>query len=158
MFKLVTGVILIAALFFYYTRGAHDPAETEKNVAVGSAFLKQNQDNAGVKVTESGLQYKVLKAGIGSSHPKSNSKVTVHYHGTLINGEVFDSSLDRGEPATFRLNQVIPGWTEGVQLMVVGEKTRFFIPSNLAYGSRAAGKIAPGSTLIFDIELIAIDQ
>jgi peptidylprolyl isomerase len=107
--------------------------------------------------TASGLQYKVLTEGSGTEHPSASSKVTVHYHGTLLDGKVFDSSVDRGEPIGFGLNQVIKGWTEGVQLMVVGEKTRFYIPSNLAYGDSAAGKIAPGSLLIFDVELLKIN-
>ena len=100
---------------------------------------------------------KFLTAGTGSEHPSAFSKVKVHYHGTLVDGTVFDSSVDRGEPISFGLNQVIKGWTEGVQLMVVGEKTRFYIPSNLAYGNSATGKITPGSLLIFDVELLAIN-
>jgi peptidylprolyl isomerase len=99
----------------------------------------------------------VLSPGDGEVHPTSTDKVTVHYHGTLLDGTVFDSSVDRGEPIAFGLNQVIKGWTEGVQLMVTGEKTRFFIPSKLAYGNQSMGAIKGGSTLIFDVELIAID-
>jgi len=91
------------------------------------------------------------------THPIATDRVKVHYHGTLIDGTVFDSSVDRGEPISFALNRVIAGWTEGLQLMVEGEKTRFFIPSTLAYGNRRAGKIQPGSTLIFDVELIGIN-
>lgn len=91
-------------------------------------------------------------------HPTARDKVRVHYHGTLLDGTVFDSSVDRNQPISFGLNQVIKGWTEGVQLMVVGEKTRFFIPANLAYGNRSAGKIQPGSTLIFDVELLGINE
>ena len=119
--------------------------------------MQNNATEDGVASTASGLQYKVLNAGTGSSHPKATDRVKVHYHGTLIDGTVFDSSVDRGEPITFGLNQVVPGWTEGLQLMVEGEKTRFFIPSSLAYGKRAAGSIQPGSTLIFDVELIGIN-
>ena len=119
----------------------------------GKAFLAENQNKEGIKTTGSGLQYQVLQAGEGQAHPGPKSQVTVHYHGTLLDGTVFDSSVDRGQTISFGLNQVIPGWTEGVQLMVVGEKTRFYIPSNLAYGNRAAGAIKPGSTLIFDVEL-----
>jgi len=103
------------------------------------------------------LQYKVLTAGIGTEHPSASSKVKVHYHGTLIDGTVFDSSVDRGQAISFGLNQVIKGWTEGVQLMVVGEKTRFFIPANLAYGNSSTGNISGGSMLIFDVELLAIN-
>ncbi len=124
----------------------------------GREFLAANAEKEGVVTTDSGLQYQVLQAGTGEQHPGPKSKVTVHYHGTLIDGTVFDSSVDRGQTISFPLNRVIRGWTEGVQLMVVGEKTRFFIPSELAYGDNAAGKILPGSVLIFDIELFAIDD
>jgi FKBP-type peptidyl-prolyl cis-trans isomerase len=102
------------------------------------------------------LQYKIVKQGVGE-HPKATDKVKVHYHGTLIDGTVFDSSVQRGEPISFGLNQVIPGWTEGVQLMNPGAKFIFYIPSNLAYGDREAGAIAPGSTLIFEVELFEIN-
>jgi peptidylprolyl isomerase len=106
--------------------------------------------------TPSGLQYLRLIEGKGTKHPTAKSKVTVHYHGTLLNGTIFDSSTERGEPITFGLNQVIKGWTEGVQLMTEGDKTRFFIPSHLAYGNQSVGSIEAGSTLIFDVELIKI--
>ncbi|RLA19401.1 MAG: FKBP-type peptidyl-prolyl cis-trans isomerase, partial [Gammaproteobacteria bacterium] len=112
----------------------------------------------GVITTTSGLQYLILNEGTGSIHPKASDKVKVHYHGTLIDGTVFDSSVNRGEPISFGLNQVIKGWTEGLQLMVVGEKRRLFIPSNLGYGNRAAGSIAPGSVLTFDVELLGINE
>nr|WP_206422892.1 FKBP-type peptidyl-prolyl cis-trans isomerase [Photobacterium sanguinicancri] len=128
-----------------------------ENIQAGETFLAENKQNEGVNVTASGLQYQVLQAGTGSAHPKASDKVTVHYHGTLLDGSVFDSSVDRGQPIDFGLNQVIAGWTEGVQLMVEGEKTRFFIPANLAYGNRAIGSIPPGSVLIFDVELIKIN-
>ncbi|MCX6229935.1 MAG: FKBP-type peptidyl-prolyl cis-trans isomerase [Bacteroidetes bacterium] len=122
----------------------------------GTEFLAKNKTADGVKVTASGLQYKVVKEGSGE-HPKATDKVKVHYHGTLIDGTVFDSSVQRGEPISFGLNQVIPGWTEGVQLMTPGSKYIFYIPSNLAYGDREAGKIPPGSTLIFEVELFSIE-
>lgn len=121
----------------------------------GEAFLAENAKNAGVKVTESGLQYEVLKAGSGAK-PTATSRVTVHYHGTLIDGSVFDSSVDRGQPATFGLNQVISGWTEGVQLMSKGAKYRFYVPQELAYGANSSGIIKPFSTLIFEVELLEI--
>lgn len=124
----------------------------------GVEFLAKNKTEEGVKSTESGLQYKVLQEGTGSDHPRPNDRVKVHYHGTLIDGTVFDSSVDRGEPIDFGLNQVIAGWTEGVQLMVVGEKTRLFVPSELAYGSSGAGPIGPDATLIFDVELLGINE
>lgn len=129
----------------------------EESLQAGSAYLKENGAKAGVTTTASGLQYEVLTQGTGTEHPSATDKVTVHYHGTMIDGTVFDSSVDRNEPITFGLNQVISGWTEGVQLMVVGEKTRFTIPPELAYGDRGAGNvIKPGSTLIFEVELLDI--
>ncbi|WP_299018280.1 FKBP-type peptidyl-prolyl cis-trans isomerase [uncultured Photobacterium sp.] len=131
-------------------------AATE-NIKIGEEFLANNLKQEGVKVTESGLQYLVLQPGTGTAHPKASDKVTVHYHGTLLDGTVFDSSVERGESIQFGLNQVIKGWTEGLQLMVEGEKTRLFIPAELAYGNRAIGSIPPGSVLIFDIELIKIN-
>ncbi len=122
----------------------------------GEAFLAKNRTAPGVVVTASGLQYQVLTAGNGPK-PKASDEVTVHYTGRLLDGTEFDSSVGRGEPATFQLDQVIPGWTEGVQLMSVGGKFRFFIPSTLAYGERGAGQvIGPHSALIFDVELLAI--
>ena len=125
--------------------------------AEGEAFLEKNKMRKEVTTTASGLQYEVLKMGDGAK-PKATDRVNVHYHGTLINGDVFDSSVDRGEPITFGLNQVIKGWTEVVQLMPVGSKFRAYIPYNLAYGERGAGgSIQPYSTLIFDIELLAIE-
>ena len=123
------------------------------------AFLAENAKADGVITTASGLQYKVLQVGHGSASPGPTDRVKVHYHGTLIDGTVFDSSVDRDEPISFGLNQVIKGWTEGLQLMVVGQKNRLFIPSDLAYGDRGAGgKIGPGSALIFDVELLGINE
>jgi FKBP-type peptidyl-prolyl cis-trans isomerase FklB len=131
--------------------------EALKNKEEGEKFLSENKTKEGVITTESGLQYMVLKEGTGEK-PTTSSKVKVHYHGTLIDGTVFDSSVDRGEPAEFGVTQVIKGWTEGLQLMPVGSKYRFFIPSSLAYGAnpRPGGVIKPNSTLIFDVELLEI--
>ncbi len=130
----------------------------EGNKTKGDAFLAENKKKEGVVVTDSGLQYEVIKAGDGAK-PKATDSVTVHYHGTLIDGTVFDSSFDRGTPTTFPLNGVISGWTEGVQLMPVGSKYRFTIPFSLAYGERGSGQtIGPNSTLIFDVELIKINN
>ena len=123
----------------------------------GEKFLTENALKEGVKVTESGLQYEVLKMGKGKK-PSATDKVKVHYHGTLIDGTVFDSSVERGEPTSFGLNQVIKGWTEGLQLMPVGSKFRFYIPQELGYGAQAAGSIPPYSTLIFEVELLGIDK
>ncbi|MDO7174126.1 FKBP-type peptidyl-prolyl cis-trans isomerase [Mariniflexile sp. AS56] len=130
--------------------------EAEKGKSVGVDFLEANKSKEGVKVTESGLQYKVLKEGKGPK-PTADSKVKVHYHGTLVDGTVFDSSVDRGEPTEFGVGQVITGWTEGLQLMSVGSKYQFFIPQELGYGARQAGeKIKPFSALIFEVELLEI--
>ena len=129
----------------------------DEEKAKGAAFLAENKKKEGVIETPSGLQYKVVKMGTGAK-PSATDKVKVHYHGTLLDGTVFDSSVQRGEPITFGLNQVIAGWTEGVQLMPVGSKFIFYIPSNLAYGDRAAGSIKPGSTLIFEVELLDIEK
>ncbi len=123
----------------------------------GMEFLEKNAKRPEVTTTPSGLQYEVLTPGDGSVHPKATDQVTVHYTGKNLDGSVFDSSVERGQPATFGLNQVIAGWTEGVQLMTPGAKYRFYIPSDLAYGNRGAGAdIAPGATLMFDVELISI--
>ena len=128
----------------------------EINKKAGEEFLNINRHKAGVVELPSGLQYEVLKNGTGAK-PTATDKVKCHYHGTLINGTVFDSSVQRGEPAVFGVSQVIPGWVEALQLMPVGSKWRLFIPSNLAYGENGAGNlIEPNSTLIFDVELLDI--
>ena len=126
------------------------------NEELGKKFLEQNAQQEGVKVTASGLQYLVLKEGNGVK-PGPNDAVTVHYTGRLIDGTVFDSSVERGEPATFAVGQVIPGWVEGLQLMSEGAAWRLFIPSNLAYGPHGTGPIQPNSTLIFDVQLIKVN-
>ena len=131
--------------------------QSEKTVKEGQEFLAKNGQREGVVTTESGLQYEILKEGNGPK-PTADSKVTTHYHGTLIDGTVFDSSVDRGQPATFPVNGVIAGWTEALQLMPVGSKWKLFVPSNLAYGERGAGgQIGPNTTLIFEVELLSID-
>jgi len=127
------------------------------NLQAGQSFLEENKKKPGITTLPSGLQYEVLVEGTGIK-PSSSNKVTCHYHGTLIDGTVFDSSVKRGQPATFPLNMVIKGWTEGLQLMSVGSKWRFFIPPQLAYGDRQTGAhIGPNSTLIFDVELLGVN-
>jgi FKBP-type peptidyl-prolyl cis-trans isomerase FklB len=125
------------------------------NLKAGQEFLEANLNKPGVVALASGLQYEVLTEGTGTK-PLATNKVTCHYHGTLIDGTVFDSSVNRGQPATFPLNAVIKGWTEGLQLMPAGSKWRFFIPPHLGYGDRqVSGQIGPNSTLIFDVELLS---
>ena len=155
--KILLALIVAIGIIYYLFSNAANAESAEKNIAMGTAFLAENQTREGIKTTASGLQYLVLTPSDETQHPTANDKVTVHYHGTLLDGTVFDSSVDRGESITFGLNQVIKGWTEGLQLMVIGEKTRFFIPSELAYGDRNSGKIDGGSLLIFDVELFAIN-
>lgn len=138
--------------------GSLEKKKYEGTIAEGTKFLSDNSKKPGIVTLPSGLQYEVISAGTGEK-PKATDEVTVNYKGTLLNGKQFDSSYDRGEPATFVLNQVIPGWTEGLQQMPVGSKYRFFIPYALAYGERAAGPdITPYSTLIFEVELIKIGK
>jgi FKBP-type peptidyl-prolyl cis-trans isomerase FklB len=132
-------------------------AKAAKAQEESKAFLEKNKQQEGVKVTASGLQYKVLTSGNGKA-PAASDNVTVHYTGKLVDGTVFDSSVQRGQPATFGVNQVIPGWTEALQLMHEGDKWMLFIPSNLAYGDQGAGgQIPPNSTLIFEVELIKVN-
>ncbi len=132
--------------------------QASKAGAEGEKFLAENGKKDGVKTTASGLQYEVLTEGKGAK-PTAADRVTVHYKGTLINGEEFDSSYSRGQPVTFPLANVIPGWTEGVQLMTPGSKYKFVIPSALAYGERGAGvKIGPNETLVFEVELISVEK
>jgi FKBP-type peptidyl-prolyl cis-trans isomerase len=132
-------------------------ASAEKNLKAGEAFLAANAKKEGVKTTASGLQYKVINSGTGST-PKPTDTVKVHYTGTLVDGTVFDSSVRRGEPATFPVKGVIPGWTEALQLMKVGDKWQLVIPPKLAYGEDGPGPIGPNSTLIFEVELLGIEK
>ena len=154
--KYVVLAIVIALVVFYFIRNSNNEKTAIENKVIAKDFLTNNKAIEGIIETTSGLQYQVLEQGEGNEHPKASSKVKVHYHGSLLDGTVFDSSVDRGEPISFGLNQVISGWTEGVQLMVVGDKFKFFIPSELGYGNRAAGKIVPGSLLIFEVTLLEI--
>jgi peptidylprolyl isomerase len=154
--KYIVVAVVIALVIFYFARNSVNKKEAVENIATGKDFLVQNKANQDVFETASGLQYEVLQKGQENNHPTARSTVKVHYHGLLLDGTVFDSSVDRGEPISFPLNQVIKGWTEGVQLMVIGDKFKFFIPSELAYGNRSTGKIAAGSLLIFEVELLEI--
>lgn len=153
-FVILAAVIVLVAFYFIKNAGSKNIAS--ENIVIGTEFLVKNKANEGVLETASGLQYQILSKGEGTVHPSASSTVKVHYHGTLLDGTVFDSSVDRNEPISFPLNRVIAGWTEGVQLMVAGDKFKFFIPSKLAYGNKAAGKIQPGSLLIFEVELLEI--
>ena len=155
--KFIVLAIIIGLAVFYFNRNTNNKKIAVENIAIGQEFLARNKAEEGVLETASGLQYQILHKGEGDEHPKATSKVKVHYHGTLLDGSVFDSSVERGSPISFGLNQVIRGWTEGVQLMTVGDKFKFFIPSNLGYGDSAAGKIKPGSLLIFEVELLEIN-
>ncbi len=129
---------------------------SQKNLEAGNAYLEKNKAREGVKTTASGLQYEILKEGTGPK-PVAEDMVKVHYHGTTIDGKVFDSSVDRGEPAQFPVGGVIPGWVEALQMMPVGSKWKIYLPANLAYGERGAGQdIQPNSVLIFEVELLEI--
>lgn len=151
-----TFSVFAAVLFGFTVFSLANATTPEENLKAGKAFLAENAKKPDVLTTPTGLQYQILKEGTGAS-PAATDSVTVQYRGTTIDGTEFDSSYKRGSPATFPLNRVIPGWTEGVQLMKEGAKYRFFIPSQLAYGPRGAGRlIGPNSTLIFDIELLKV--
>ncbi|MFO7994391.1 MAG: FKBP-type peptidyl-prolyl cis-trans isomerase [Marinobacter sp.] len=128
----------------------------QKNLEAGEEFLAENAERDGVETTDSGLQYEILEEGNGEK-PSEEDRVRVHYTGELISGEVFDSSRERGEPVTFGLNQVIPGWTEGLQLMSEGSRARLYIPAELAYGAGGNQRIGPNETLVFDVELLEIN-
>jgi len=154
--KYIVLVIVLVLVVLYLKRSSNNKELAAENIVIGNEFLAKNKSVEGVIETASGLQYQVLQQGEGTEHPTARTKVKVHYHGTLLDGTVFDSSVERDSPISFGLNQVISGWTEGVQLMVVGDKFKFFIPSTLGYGNRAAGKIVPGSLLIFEVGLLEI--
>lgn len=154
--KIVLVALVLIALFFIFQKFTSSK-NAPQNIQIGVDFLAENGKKENIQTTESGLQYEVLTKGDGEVHPTAKNKVTVHYHGTLIDGTVFDSSVDRDKTISFKLNQVISGWTEGLQLMVVGDKYRFYIPSNLAYGNRGVGSIPAGSLLIFDVQLFEIN-
>ncbi len=148
------AVSALLATFFWIS--STDKKITAENLAKGNQYLAANAQKEGVITTPSGLQYLLIRKGHGTKHPALSDHVKVHYQGTLIDGTLFDSSIKRGEPLSFRLNQVIKGWAEGLQLMVAGEKARLFIPNKLGYGEESTHTIPPGSALIFDVELLEI--
>jgi len=149
-------ITIFIALFIGITMfSSANASSAEENKAAGEAFLAENTTKENIVTTASGLQYEILAEGEGAS-PTASTNVTVHYKGTTLDGKEFDSSYSRNAPATFPLNRVIAGWTEGLQLMNAGAKYRFFIPSELAYGQRGAGgDIGPNATLIFEVELLS---
>lgn len=148
---------LMAAFQELQTKAQADSiAAAAENKEIGTAFLEDNAKRPEVKTTDSGLQYEVLSASNSGEKPTAENSVRVHYHGTLLDGTVFDSSVDRGEPIEFPVTGVIPGWIEALQLMDKGDKWKLYIPADLAYGDRATGKIKPGSTLVFEVEILDI--
>jgi peptidylprolyl isomerase len=155
--QIIIAIVVTLLAVFLVRRSIVNKKLAAENKIQGAEFLAENAKKEGVQITASGLQYEVLSKGTGTVNPERTDRVKVHYHGTLIAGSVFDSSVARGQPIDFGLNQVIKGWTEGLQLMVEGEKTRFFIPSDLAYGDSGAGPIGPGSVLIFEVKLLGIN-
>ena len=157
MAQIIIVIVVTILAVLLVRRSMANKKIAEENKKKGAQFLNENASKDGIQTTGSGLQYQVLSEGSGPTHPKQSDRVKVHYHGTLIDGTVFDSSVARGQPLDFGVNQVISGWIEGLQLMVEGEKTRFFIPSDLAYGDRGAGPIPPGSVLIFEVKLLGIN-
>ncbi|MCL6269087.1 FKBP-type peptidyl-prolyl cis-trans isomerase [Sansalvadorimonas sp. 2012CJ34-2] len=154
----LTIVIVLVFYFVQQRRAARIKQEVAERQETEREFLEQNKSKDGVVTTDSRLQYQVFAEGDGENYPSATSRVKVHYHGTLIDGTEFDSSVRRKEPISFGLNQVIPGWTEALQLMSVGSKARLFIPCELGYGMRSVGKIPAGSVLIFDVELLEIES
>lgn len=157
MFKYLALLALLVIIILFYFRSASNNKVAAANIEMGNKFLTQNKELDGVIETASGLQYQYISKGNGDIHPRATDRVRVHYKGSLLDGRVFDSSIDRGTPISFGLNQVISGWTEGLQLMVAGDKVRFFIPAKLGYRNKSAGIIEPGSTLIFEVELLSIE-
>lgn len=156
--KLTEEEIMAVLQEFSMAQQAKAQAAQDAMTQAGRDFLTENGAKDGVTTTASGLQYEVITAAAdGAAMPMASDTVQVHYHGTLVDGSVFDSSVDRGEPISFPLNGVIPGWTEGLQLMKVGDKFRFFIPPELGYGANPVGPIPGNSVLIFDVELLAIE-
>ena len=156
-FNIVLIVLIVLLVIYALKRAGVFSKGAAENETVGDAYLAENALRDEVTQTDSGLQYEVLTEGEGDTRPAATDTVLVHYHGTLINGSVFDSSVKRGEPISFPLNRVIQRWAEGVQLMTKGAKYKFYIPARLAYGNRQVGTIPGGSLLIFEVELLGIN-
>lgn len=154
--KILMPIVILLLIAFVLYRSMNTKKVAAVNIEQGIEFLETNATKEGVITTDSGLQYEVLREGEGTKHPMPTSQVKVHYQGTLLDGTEFDSSYKRNEPIVFQLNQVIKGWQEALQLMVVGEKVRLFIPYQLAYGDKGTGPIPAGATLIFEVELLEI--
>ncbi|ESP94060.1 MULTISPECIES: FKBP-type peptidyl-prolyl cis-trans isomerase [Pseudoalteromonas] len=155
--SILVAILVFGLAWFIFNNSQKQNQIAQINRLDAEKFLVSNAKKEGVITTESGLQYEILEKGDGNTFPTINDSVRVHYHGTLINGMVFDSSVDRGQAISFSPKQVIAGWTEALQLMVEGDKFRLFIHPDLAYGNRATGNIGAGSLLIFEVELIAIN-
>jgi FKBP-type peptidyl-prolyl cis-trans isomerase len=158
MINTILAIIIAIFCFLIFKNSKKAKQQAGINAQIGADYLAANAKTAGVVETDSGLQYKVLQRGEGEQKPTAQSKVKVHYHGTLIDGTVFDSSVERNTPISFGLNQVIKGWTEGLQLMSPGDKYLFYVPHQLAYGEKRVGSIPPASVLIFEVELLAIES
>ncbi|KZN42624.1 FKBP-type peptidyl-prolyl cis-trans isomerase [Pseudoalteromonas luteoviolacea] len=154
--SIIVTVLALGLAWFIYNGNQKQKQVAQINRIDAQEFLSKNGSKEGVVTTQSGLQYEIIHKGDGTTFPTLNDSVTVHYHGTLLSGVVFDSSVERGEALTFSPKQVIAGWTEALQLMVEGDKFRLFIHPDLAYGDRAAGKIGAGSLLVFEVELLSI--
>ncbi|KTF14729.1 FKBP-type peptidyl-prolyl cis-trans isomerase [Pseudoalteromonas sp. H105] len=159
MINIILAVIIAIFCYLIFKNSKKVKQQALANAQIGSDFLASNSQVEGVIETASGLQYKVIKHSGNEKKPTSSqSKVNVHYHGTLLDGSVFDSSVDRNSPISFGLQQVIKGWTEGLQLMSEGDKYTFYIPHQLAYGEKRVGSIPPASLLIFEVELLKIES
>jgi FKBP-type peptidyl-prolyl cis-trans isomerase len=158
MINIILTIIIVFFCFLIFKNSKKAKQQAAANAQIGADFLAANVKTAGVVETDSGLQYKIVHQGESEQKPTLNSKVNVHYHGTLIDGTVFDSSVERDAPISFGLNQVIKGWTEGLQLMSPGDKYIFYVPHQLAYGEKRVGSIPPASVLVFEVELLAIES
>lgn len=156
MLNLILLAIIVSLVIMIIRGSLNNKREATSNLATEQQFLAENKAKEGIFQTSSGLQYQILSRSANTKTASSTSKVKVHYHGTLLSGDVFDSSVERDTPIEFSLNQVIKGWQEGLQLMCEGDKFRLFIPSSLAYGNRRVGKIPAGSLLVFDVELLEL--